>query len=783
MSWLLSLTRQPWFGALIVTLAAVMALGLGILKPVEDALADQRFALTERDPTGEIVVVEIDTASLRAAAEWPWTRARYAQVIDNLNAAGARQVGFDVDFTAKSDPASDAAFARAIDEARAVILPTFIQRESRYDPSSPWVENTPMARLSDQALLASVNVPMDDDGRVWRYLRGFQNGDAYRPSMAHLMAEGEYGRTEPFLIDYAIRPKNIPRLSFQDVHDGRFDPATIDGRTVLIGATALELGDTFATPHHGILSGVLVHALAFESLRQGRALHPLPIVVTLGLMFSLALWLRPSAMRRRCSLIACHAVALALIVGLPVVLQKALPVVPTVAPLLLTQLLCVVWAAQFELRRRAEAEQAAREAGLLHLAMHETETELPNRRALLAEIEKLRRAPEGLTAVVAIGFDRYPELRAAIGYGLANEVVREVAARLLRTCHGSRLGYLSTGVLGLVVHRGDRAAIEHELAALAQLPPAYEVGGNLVDVFLRLGVVYDTGLERDETLLEQATAALDEARRGDLRLLNHEAHVFPDPTLNLALMSEMQRGLEQGDISLAYQPKACARTGLITGVEALMRWRHPVRGQIRPDFFILAAEETGNIRPLTEWTVRQALADSAALRAAGHRLMVSINVSGRLLGDEGFREQALSLVSGREDELCFEITETAVIDSPTAAMDSVRAFRQAGLKVSIDDYGVGLSSLSYLKMLEADELKLDRSIAAEVADARDRMILKSTIDLAHGLGMTVVAEGVEDDAVRQVLATLGCDLIQGYLIARPLPLEDLKLRLQLSSAA
>lgn len=246
-------------------------------------------------------------------------------------------------------------------------------------------------------------------------------------------------------------------------------------------------------------------------------------------------------------------------------------------------------------------------------------------------------------------------------------------------------------------------------------------------------------------------------------------------------MSELRQGLKAGQLALHYQPKRAAN-GQIDGVEALMRWNHPTRGPIRPDIFILAAEETGAIRELTEWTVAQALADSAALRHAGHAQRISINVSGRVLTDLAFREFVLAATHGRTHELCLEVTETAVIENPQAAVEAVAAFRRAGLAISIDDYGVGLSSLSYLKILDADELKLDRSIATAVAAERDRLILRSTIELAHGLGMAVVAEGVEDAAVEAVLLNLGCDLIQGYLVSRPLPLSDLGRFLEAAAA-
>ena len=771
---------RAWLPTILMAALVVVLTALGALQPIEDGLGSQRFRITERTPTEKIVVVEIDAASLEAAGRWPWSRERYAQVIENLQAAGAGVVGLDVDFSARSTPAADRRLAEAVSGwPGAVVLPTFVQPRSQ-GLAGEAIENRPLPAIAQDALLASVNVPLDRDGRVRRYVRGFSTDDGYRPAMAALLAESPYGDRRAFTIDYGVQVSKVPRLSFEDVYQNRFDPAAVRGRSVLIGATALELGDNFSTPRYGILPGVLVHALAYESLVQGRALMrpSLPLVFLLTL--AVIAFLRPSGRPDQLAVLSRrHILVLAAALGLPVIVQAITPLSLPVAPLLLAQALALAWAVRAELRRRAAAIVQERESGLLHLAMHEPETELPNRRALLVELSRLCQDRPGAVAVVVVGVDRYAAMRSAIGYGLSNAVVREIAARLLRTCHESRVAHLSTGVLGLVVRRPDLAALQAEIKALETLDPAYRVQGFAVDAFLRLGVAYaGDGAADPESLVEQATTALDECRRLDRRSLVFDAGAFPDPDLNLSLMSELRQGLERDEFSLHYQPKAQASDSRIVGAEALIRWSHPERGAIRPDLFIGAAEETGAIRELTEWTVRRALADMERLRQAGRPLPVSVNVSGRLLGDQAFQDFVLREIAGRAGALCFEITETAVIENPTAAVGAISAFRQAGVKISIDDYGVGLSSLAYLKMLEADELKLDRSLAASAHQGpRDRLIVRSTIELAHGLGMTVVGEGVETTEAQTALAELGCDLVQGYLISKPVPLDSFLERL------
>lgn len=766
-------------GAGFAVIAAVVlgAHFAGLLRPLDDGLADLRFRLLDRPASGTLATVEIDSASLQAAGRWPWDRERYAVAIENLQRAGAKVVAFDVDFSAPSSPQSDARLQAAVEaHPGSVILPVFVQRSSR-GADSALVENAPLPALAAQSVLASVNVPVDPDGRVRRYPFTLETHGGPRPSIGALLADAPPGRTGTFLLDYGIRVEDTPSLSFETVYQGRFDPALVRGRSVLIGATALELGDEFATPRVGTMSGVHVHALAYESVRAGRALTRLNPYATLLIAGLVAVLLRPrrQAMSLK-TLLRRHFAAAAGAAVLPLWLQAILPVTLDVAPILLAQALVLVWSVRSELDRRAEAIVREREAGLLHLALHEPETELPNRRALTADVAARLADPEaGVLAMVAVGIDRYPVMRGAVGYGMANLVVRALAERLAEASGQARVAHLSTSVLGLALTAPSRAELMEEVQRLERLSPAFQIGEHAVDAFVRLGVAY-RGPHGDtaEQLLENASLALDRARRIDRRTVVYDAAAFVDPRTNLALMSDMRKGLRAGELALQYQPKVCPTTGRVAGVEALVRWVHPTRGPIAPDDFIGAAEETGAIRGLTEWALERVLADRTRLRDAGHRVDLALNVSPRLLTDGGFLERALKAVRKDARELMFEITETAVVRSPEAAMSALAAYRAAGVRIAIDDYGAGLSSLAYLKMMHADELKLDRSlVGGAAAGERDRLILKSTIELAHGLGMKVVAEGVESEAVREALAGLGCDAIQGYLVARAMPLDEL----------
>lgn len=752
--------------------------GIGMLanafRPLDDVIASARFSVLERPASQSLTIVEIDSRSLIAAEAWPWDRRRYAQAIDNLILAGATLVAVDVDFSAPSNPASDQALAAAVSRHPGqVALATFEQMESYGAGERRRSGNRPIAPLLNDSLLASVNVPVDGDGRVRHYDYGAS--DEAPPSVAALLADAAV-RQGAFTVDFGIEQKSIPHLSFEDVYSGRFDPSLVRGKKILMGATALELGDEFATPV-GLLPGVIIHALAYESIADGRALVSLSPLALLILCAGLVAALQPvrSGGGALWRLVVRHVAITALIVIAPIVLQAFLPVSIDIAALLFTQTLMAIWATRVELTRQAKAIVQAREAGLLHLAMHQPETGLPNRRALLAGIDDLIATAETNVAVFAIGVDRHAEMRGVLGYDVANTLMVQLADRLADLADVDRVAQIASSVLAF--SRADLSADQqHALArSLRAVETTFTVDGQPLDLFVRIGSAsQDRQSASGDALIERATTALNQADLSDDRTVLYDEATFVDPDNNLALMSELRDALRRSDVSLHYQPKRKISDGSTASVEALCRWHHPVRGRIGPDLFIPIAEQTGQIRALTEWSMVKAIEDQAALRARGVHLAIALNVSGRLLVDEAFQARALQLIEGCDAELIFEITETAVIENPKIAAQAIAAYRAAGVRISIDDYGAGLSSLSYLKMLNADELKIDRSLILDVVNsARDRLIIKSTVDLAHGLGMTVVAEGVETKEVFDALSALGCDNIQGYWVSRPLPFEGL----------
>lgn len=424
------------------------------------------------------------------------------------------------------------------------------------------------------------------------------------------------------------------------------------------------------------------------------------------------------------------------------------------------------------------AEIRERERKILHQALHDDDTGLPNRLGLEQRLAARPRPAQGDLFVCALGLDRFAHMRHAIGHALSAQAVRMVGDRLQAMDADLGVARISTDSLGFILSaRSEEDALAEAERLLLSLEQPVRVAGEAVDVALSVGLA-PIADQAAGVVIERASIALDQARGARRKAAVFNAVAYGDPAANLSLMSSLLEAIAQDQLELWHQAKYDFRRKRITGSEALVRWNHPVRGRIFPDVFIPMAEETGHIRALTEWVLRRAVADQKRLAEAGHHVDVAVNISGRVLGEPDFLEVCHDVLQGAVGRIGFEITETAVIENPDVGLKMLEAFARLGVSVSIDDYGSGLSSLGYLKKIRAQELKLDRSIVADVTGSqRDALIVRSTIDLAHSLGLKVVAEGIETEACFAALAGLGCDMAQGYLIARPQPLNEFALRL------
>ena len=383
---------------------------------------------------------------------------------------------------------------------------------------------------------------------------------------------------------------------------------------------------------------------------------------------------------------------------------------------------------------------------------------------------------EGGTFVAVLEVVRFAQLRRSIGYLIANELMQVVAERLVASLPRAEIGRIGRTSVEFAFAAASPADAESALlAAIIAVQRPIALSGLVLEVPAIAGVVDAGGQGLRDELVDAAASALAEARKRRVPVAFATAEAGgEDAERDLILIRHLLSAADRGELQLLYQPKLHARANRFTAAEALLRWHHPQFGLIPTARFIALAEETGAIGRLTDWVLARAVADQALLVAAGHELEIFINLSGQLLQDAGFAARALATVATSAAPIGFEITETAVIADPDSAMRHLRAFRDAGIKIAIDDYGSGLSSLAYLKQLPAHELKIDRMFVSGLIDShRDPLLVRSSIDLAHALEMEVTAEGVDNHMSLALLRVMGCDLLQGYLISPPLPLGEL----------
>ena len=417
-------------------------------------------------------------------------------------------------------------------------------------------------------------------------------------------------------------------------------------------------------------------------------------------------------------------------------------------------------------------------------ALHDGLTGLPNRSLLSDRAgQAIRHADRDGTvaALLLLDLDRFKEVNDTLGHHHGDQLLVQVADRLRTTLRQvdtvARLGGDEFAVLlpRITNAEGAVAVARKVRAALAE---PFLLNGLSLEVEASIGVtIYPEHGHDAAELLQHADIAMYQAKQ------THAGFVLFDPATHdqhsatrLTLLGELRRAIEQGQLPLHYQPKVDAHTGRVLGVEALVRWQHPVQGLIPPDDFIPLAESTGLIGPLTDYVLDAAVHQCHDWRLAGHHLSVAVNVSTRRLLDLTFPDKVAAVLAAWNvpaELLIIEITESAIMSDPAHALEVLNRLNTMGVQVAIDDFGTGYSSMEYLKALPVHELKVDRSFVGQMtSNDRDAVIVRSTVDLGRNLGLRVVAEGVEDGATWEQLDALGCDAIQGYHISRPVPPED-----------
>ena len=431
----------------------------------------------------------------------------------------------------------------------------------------------------------------------------------------------------------------------------------------------------------------------------------------------------------------------------------------------------------------AAVHRASKQASEMeHLALHDPMTSLPNRALLLQRTDRaLEQASTGEHEIVLVvlGLDRFQDVNDTLGRAQGDAVLKEIAARLTRSVRttdtvarveGDRFGVL----LANLARGADVAAAAEKM--VQQLSGQIDVAGATLSVDATLGIARGPAqADSAEQLLQRAEAAMYGAKRTQSRLEFFSSELEEEAPRRLVLVTALKRAIDDRSIRLHYQPKVELARGRVVGVEALARWTDPVLGQVGPSAFVPLAERTGLAEPLTSLALEIAAADCRRWQEQGCFVPVAVNVSARVLVDPRLpdlvedQRRAFGLA---DDAIEIEITESTLMGDHVQAREALSRLRAIGIRASIDDFGTGYSSLSYLRELPVHALKIDRSFITDLIDEPEsEAIVRSIIELARNLGLETVAEGVEDERVCERLTGLGCDYVQGFAIARPMPAD------------
>lgn len=416
---------------------------------------------------------------------------------------------------------------------------------------------------------------------------------------------------------------------------------------------------------------------------------------------------------------------------------------------------------------------------LEHLALYDQLTQLPNRSLVQ---DRLRQAllnaarTHGHVAVLLVDLDRFKDVNESLGHAAGDRVLIDVAARFQALLQpADTLGRLGGDEFALIVPAADAAQAEHLAGELLRsLEADVDIDGTRFSVAASIGIALYPAHGRDVgELLKHADSAMYTAKRTRFGYRVYAAGQEESEPGRLSLTGDLRQALIAREFEFYLQPKIDLRSGLLCGAEALARWSHPRRGFVPPEEFIPVMEQTGLIRPFTLWAIECGLQYCARWHALGRFITVAVNVSLENLLDPQFPEQVIALLERYAIAapcLVMEITESVFLSEHAKLRNVLIRLRGHGVQFSIDDFGTGHSSLSRLKKLPVSELKIDKSFVKDMERNRDdAVIVRSTVDLAHNLGLIVIAEGVETAATLEMLRVMGCDQVQGYHLSRPLP--------------
>ncbi len=735
-------------GALIIS--AITGL-ISLTEPLEDIYRGGRNFLWSHPADKSVVLVAIDDRTIRELGTINYSRTNDVKLVETLLARGVRRIYYDKAFADPVDQSGDAEFAATLAKHRGrVFLGTTLSRDPNTGsveiiwPTAPFKQVAVVRALTGRVAPFSLSAELSYSKEI--------NG-LIVPGIAADIAGATAPPNATFRPDWSIKVSSVPTVSYGDILSGRASKFDLKGKDVLVGYTTLLSNDWLQVANQKWFPAVYAHAIGAQTLRAGRPMNLGWLPAFLGsIVFTVLLLMARS--RRRAATIALVAISAA--IAMPFVLDVFL-ITADFLPAYLLFGISVVRATS----RRDLLEASLRNSGTL----------MPNLSALREELLAETRP------LVAMRIRNYAAIGSSFAEPVEDDLVSEIARRL-KLPGEQTIFYQAEDVLYWLGPQLPAIELTGHVQGLARLIESqFVIRDRKIDIYLAFGIDMDFARPVANRIGRALLAADNAAANQKLLMINSTAN-DADSAWELSLMSELDAAVDNGDIWIAYQPQFSLRDNRITGAEALVRWQHPTRGAISPEAFILPAEEHNRISKLTFYILEQATNDAKHIVALNPQFRLSVNVSANLLQEAHLPElimQVLIRTGFPSSNLTLEVTESAPFKDHDLVKRNLAGIAAIGIDLSIDDYGTGNATLEYLRSVPCKEIKIDRRfISGLVSNDSDMLLVGSTIELAHGLGRRVIAEGIENPETLELLRTMGCDIAQGYYLAKPMRLAALE---------
>lgn len=743
-----AVTRTRIFASALL-LCGIMG-ALQVTLPLEDVFRGGRNLLRARPADKSVVIVAIDDRTEAKYGSDRYSRGYNAALLDTLFANGAKRVYFDEVFSEPSDSEGDARFAAALRKYKGRVFTGSISVPVRSTGTVDHVFPAPIFR--DKTTLRSLNGSITPFSFSAELFYVDEIGSKKIPTISADIAAFSGPAGVRYRPDWAIQAKSVPTLSLVDAISGSFDPTQVRGKDIIVGVVNNHSKDYVQIVGQQWVAGVYVHAVGAQTLKEGRPVHIgfLPPLLAGGI---LSLVLLRARKRRQWALILTIAALAALVV--PFVLDVWFVSADFIPAFLMFGII------------------AYRSATLRVLA----EARLTNAGSLLPTVSALREEPDAPNrSIIAMRIRNYAAVCSSFNTPVEDELITELARRLTVPNDPTPL-YQAEDVLYWLAPSQSQEELEEHLAGLARLIEShFEIRGRKLDIHVAFGVEADLSRPVPNRIGRALLAADNAASKHKLMHFSTGGN-DEDTAWELSLMSELDEAIDAGDIWIAYQPQFDLRDDSVTGAEALVRWQHPTRGAISPEAFVLSAEAHNRIGRLTFHILEHATRSAKHILETKPDFRLSVNISANLLGLPQLPAQIAQVLIRTgfpASNLTLEVTESAPFSSRTVVAANLNGIAAIGIDLSIDDYGTGNATLEYLRSVPCQEIKIDRRFVGGLAtNASDLLLVESTIELAHGLGRRVIAEGIEDPETLEMLRTIGCDIAQGYYLAKPMRLDAL----------